>query len=141
MRVGVDAISGGVLTGWAHCVQSLGFILSTRLGTLLMARDFGSDVPGMIDKPGTPRMIAGLTGAIADAFARDEPAFALSAVRVVALGADGVAMIQIEGTFYPDGHLGDFTTGAPVAAPLAARLAAPIPPLAGGPMIVPQVLA
>ena len=123
MRVGVDAISGAVLTGWDHCAQSIATILSTRLGSLLMARDFGSDVPGLIDQPGTPRVIAGIVGAVADALRRDEPGFRLRSARVLAMGPDGVAQLSVEGLFYPNGHLGDFSTPQPVQASIAARLA------------------
>ncbi|MBL6431670.1 MAG: hypothetical protein HPM95_13055 [Alphaproteobacteria bacterium] len=33
------------MTGWDHCVQSIGKVITTRVGTRVMRRDFGSRVP------------------------------------------------------------------------------------------------
>lgn len=109
MRTGVDWRTGKPLTGWAHCRQSVEVILTTALMTLLMARDFGSDVPHLVDKPANERTIAQFTMAVVTALKKDEPGFRLTRFSVTRLGADGVAEFEIAGDFYPLGHRGDFS--------------------------------
>lgn len=108
-RIGIDRQTGGVLTGWAHCAQSIAVIWSTMLNTLLFARDFGSNVPGLVDRPMSGRSIADVYVAGVEALRRDEPGFRPTRVSLVRAGADGVATFEIAGDFYPNGHLGDYS--------------------------------
>lgn len=119
MRTGVDRNTGKILTGWDHCRQSISVVLTTAVGTLLMARDFGSDVPLMIDRPSSEPQIAQITMACATALRREEPGFRLRRVQVTNLGADGIAEFDLAGDFYPNGHLGDFSVIEPVSGLIA----------------------
>jgi phage baseplate assembly protein W len=108
MRTGLDRRTGQVLQGWPHCVQSIEHILSTALGTMVMARDYGSDVPDRVDRPQNRIELAGLAMAAAEALRRDEPGFLLRRVDVRKTGANGVVEIAYAGDFLPFAHVGDF---------------------------------
>lgn len=42
---GISAIAGAVMTDWDHVQQSIRKILSTPIGSRVMRRNFGSDIP------------------------------------------------------------------------------------------------
>jgi uncharacterized protein len=110
MRTGIDRVTGQVLTGWAHCVQSIAVILTTRIGTRVMRRAFGSELKALQDRNATAANIAKVYVAIADALRRWEPGFRLRTMRLVRGGPDGVFAFVLQGEFFPRGHLGDYTT-------------------------------
>jgi len=109
MRVGLDRRTGEVLTGWDECAQSLGCIAETAIGSLVLNRQFGSDIPGLQDRPQNGATLGDYFTALARAFAAWEPAFRLTKITPVRLGGDGVAGFDIAGIFYPNGHLGDYS--------------------------------
>lgn len=122
MRTGVDRDTGELLGGWADVVQSIGVIVTTAIGALVLNRDFGSDVPGLQDRPQSPPAIVDHFMAIAEALRKWEPGFRLRKVSVVQLGPDGVAGFSLSGDYYPNGHRGDFSTvvsGQAVSLPLS----------------------
>ena len=51
---GMDGTTGAKLAGIDHLRQSIRDILTTRIGTRVMRRDYGSDLPGLIDRPMSP---------------------------------------------------------------------------------------
>src|SRR4051794_1673552 len=108
MRSGVDRHTGQVLTGWPHCRQSIGCVLSTAIGSLLMARDFGCD-GDLIDKPMSPPTMARIIVAGAEALRRDEPGFHLTKLRPTKTQADGEIAFDIAGDFYPNALDGDYS--------------------------------
>lgn len=110
MRAGMDAASGRLLTGWDHCVQSIGIVLTTRIGARIMRRAFGSAALELQDRNATPLRIMEIYVAIAAALKRWEPGFRLRSVRLVRGGADGAFAFEIAGVFFPLGHLGDYAT-------------------------------
>ncbi len=125
MRTGIDRRTGKVLTGWDHCAQSITIIVSTAIGSRTLARSFGSDAPALQDRPQADGPIMDHFMAIAEALRKWEPGFRLKRVDVVRLGADGVAGFRPVGDFYPNGHLGDYSTVVPmqsVYVPLLASL-------------------
>ena len=125
MRTGVDRQTGAVLTGWAHCAQSILNIVSPAIGSRVLARAFGSRVPGLLDRPQSDPAIAAHFSAIADALRRWEPGFRLQRIGVDRLGPDGVAGFALAGDYYPNGHLGDYSLVVPmqtVFAPYAPQL-------------------
>lgn len=109
---GMDRRTGKVLTGWPHVVQSIEDILTTRVMTRIMRRDYGSNVPKLVDAPMNQGSLLRLYVAIADALEQWEPRFRLTHISFTATGADGVAEITLAGVYYPRGHLGDFTPEA-----------------------------
>ena len=106
---GLNAKTGGPLAGWAHVSQSIGRILMTRIGSRVMFRDFGADVPKMIDANATPKVIMGFFVAIAEALDKWEPRFRLTHVALTRAGPDGKFTFQLTGVHFPRGHLGDYS--------------------------------
>ena len=115
MRSGIDRITGQRLTGWAHCRQSIATILSTRIGSLVMARDFGSSLPGLVDRPGNALTVAAFYMGVVTALKKEEPGFAPTKVNLQSMDGKGRATLQIEGTFYPDALVNDFTATIPIS--------------------------
>jgi phage baseplate assembly protein W len=113
MRTGVDRETGEILQGWDECRQSIGVIVTTARGSLVLNRDFGADAPGLQDRPQSRPSIMDHFMAIAEALRKWEPGFRLRRVSVVSLGPDGRAAFAITGDFYPDGHRGDFSRVMP----------------------------
>jgi hypothetical protein len=95
------------LSGVDHVLQSIGVILTTRPGTRVERRAFGSDIPGLIDQPMNEQTILSMFVAAAEAIDRWEPRFRLTHVDVPKAGPDGALRLAIEGYYLPGGHLGD----------------------------------
>lgn len=122
---GLDRLTGEILTDWAHVAQSIAVILTTPIGSRVMRRDFGSEVMALIDRPMTDRVIIAVYAATANALVRWEPRFRLTRCQLVQAKADGSLSLEVGGTYYPRGHLGDFTAANDnVAAVIALERAA-----------------
>lgn len=123
MRVGLNRRTGEVLTGWDHCVQSISFIIRTRIGigSLIMLRAFGSLVPELQDDNATPATIMRLYAAIAAALKAWEPGFRLTKIQMTRHGPDGVFAFILEGRFYPMGQVGDYSVFEAKRAVIAAN--------------------
>ena len=104
----LDHHTGALLDGWAHVVQSIETILVTRLNTRVFMRQFGSDVPAMVDMPMNDANIMALYVSVAEAIDRWEPRFELTDV-TLSTGADGAMSLQLKGNHLPNAHLGDET--------------------------------
>lgn len=79
---GLDRHSTQILTDDAHLAQSIGDILSTPRGTRVMRRDYGSDLPLLIDAPINPETMIDLYHATAAALDEWEPRFQLRRVEI-----------------------------------------------------------
>lgn len=106
---GLDRTTGEPLTDWGHVRQSIATILTTPLGSRVMRRDFGSEVPDLIDQATTPRNILRVYAAAYVALAKWEPRFKLTALLLRDAGPDGRVSLTIAGQYMPRGHLGDTT--------------------------------
>lgn len=98
---GLNATTGQPLSGLDHLRQSLRDILTTRIGTRVMRRDYGSRLPELIDNPMTPRLAMELFVATAEALDTWEPRFSLSRVRI-AETRPGHVVVDLEGVYLPD---------------------------------------
>jgi uncharacterized protein len=106
----MDHRTGRIVTGWDHCVQSLALILTTRIGQRVMRRGFGSAALDLQDRTASPRLIMEIYVAVSDAIRQWEPGFRLRNIQLTRAGADGVFRFDMSGVFYPNGHLGDYST-------------------------------
>lgn len=117
---GINRLTGGVLDGWPHVVQSIGVLLTTPKITRVMRRHVGSDVPRLVDSPISANTVIDFYAAVAGALTDFEPRFKVSRMRLAEATTDGHASIAIQGVYYPRGHLGDYSVSEPktVSVPL-----------------------
>jgi phage baseplate assembly protein W len=121
MRSGIDRQTGRLLIGWDHCVQSIAVILTTRVGSRVMRRPFGSAALELQDRNATAKRIMQIYAAVAAAIKRWEPGFRLQTIALTRGGADGIFAFEISGIFFPRGHLGDYSLTETRSAVLAAN--------------------
>lgn len=92
---GLNAQTGRMIDDADHIRQSIRDILTTRIGTRVMRRDYGSIVPELIDQPGNATNKLRLMAATVIAIARWEPRIALRRA-LVEVGFDGSVTIDME---------------------------------------------
>ena len=105
--VGVDRWTGKPIDGWAHVRQSVADILTTRVLTRVMRREYGADAPDLVDAPMTDKTRLAFFSAIATALVRWEPRFEITNVQFVDVSAQGRVGLRMSGNYFPRGHLGD----------------------------------
>lgn len=106
---GISASAGTVLTDWEHVRQSITTILTTPLGSRVMRREFGSNLFDLIDARMVQKNVLAVYSASALAIARWEPRFKVTRASVDELSAAGRLVLNIFGTYFPRGHLGDYS--------------------------------
>ncbi len=106
---GISADAGTVLSDWEHVRQSIATILTTPLGSRIMRRDFGSNLFDLIDARMIQKNVLAVYSASALAIARWEPRFRVTKASVDEATASGRLVLNIFGTYFPRGHIGDFT--------------------------------
>ncbi|MBY6045807.1 hypothetical protein HGE74_07800 [Rhodobacteraceae bacterium R_SAG1] len=105
----LDHRTGAMLDGWPAVVQSILIILSTRINTRVFLREFGSEVPKLVDAPQNEEGILSLYMAVAEALAKWEPRFELTNVEV-APSPDGAIILDLSGNYRPHALSGDVST-------------------------------
>jgi len=100
---GMNAATGTALAGIDHLRQSVRDILTTRIGTRVMRREYGSDLPDLVDAPMTPLLAMDLYAATAQALRQWEPRLRLQAVAILA-AAPGTVTLSLTGQYRPDGR-------------------------------------
>ncbi len=90
--------TGRSLTGWDRIAQSLEVIFTTRLGTRIERRSFGSEGKNLLDKPGTRDTILDHYVAIAEAIDAFEPGVELNGFRLVHIDENGDGQIMVDVT-------------------------------------------
>ena len=115
----IDRNTGKLISGLDDVWQSIGTILSTQLRSLVMARDFGSMLPRLVDAAVNVLSKIEIFAAVAGAINRinpetlfaEEPRFRI--VRMLLIEEsdlpNGNPVFEIQGLYYPRGHLGDFS--------------------------------
>lgn len=101
--IGMNAENGSPLSSIDHLRQSIRNILTTRIGTRVMRRNYGSQLPALIDRPMTPRLAMDLYSATAEALSSWEPRFKLIRVRIIRAEV-GKVTLDLEGIYLPDGQ-------------------------------------
>lgn len=93
---GMDRHTGRRLSGWPHIKQSIIDLLTTRVGTRVERRPYGSDAVALIDRPSSPETVLDRFVAIAEALDRWEPRVELTGFRLVQADAAGQSVIGID---------------------------------------------
>jgi hypothetical protein len=115
---GIDRRTGKLLGEWSHVLQSLEVIMTTRIGSRLMRRRFGSEVPGILGQNMTPSTMLRFMTAYVVAVELWEPRFRVrrfsypaktNGVEAIKQGRIGLV---IEGDYLPNALQGDVTTVA-----------------------------
>lgn len=88
--------TGRRLDGWDHIKQSLEVLFTTRLGTRLERRPFGSAVPELQDRPTTPETVADYFVAVAEAIDQYEPRVELRGFQLIEGDENGQAVVVAE---------------------------------------------
>lgn len=101
---GVSRTTGKALDGIAHLRQSIEDIFTTRIGTRVMRRDYGSDIPNLVDRPANENLTVDFYVAIAEALDRWEPRLQLQQVEMTRPG-DGIIELSLTGLYLPGGKL------------------------------------
>lgn len=91
----MDAASGRSLGEMDHIRQSVKDILTTRIGSRVMRRDYGSVIPALIDQPGNTANLLRLRAATVMAILRWEPRIDITRVDF-GLDAAGLATVAME---------------------------------------------
>ena len=102
---GINASTGKSMAGAEHLKQSIHDILTTRIGTRVMRRQYGSRLPDLVDNPMSEVLKAELFAATAEALVRWEPRFRLDRVYLESATAEGRIVIGIEGRILLDQEL------------------------------------
>jgi phage baseplate assembly protein W len=92
----MNARTGRNMSRLAHIRQSLADILTTPIGSRVMRRDYGSEVPELIDQPLNGATVLRIYAATAYAVLRWERRIALTGVQLQR-GADGQAVLLLDG--------------------------------------------
>jgi hypothetical protein len=98
---GMNAQTGRRIAGGSHLAQSISDILTTRIGSRAERREYGSNVPDLIDSPANAAMRTLLYAGAAVAIMRWEPRIRLSRVHILDTVADrgmqGQHVFAVEG--------------------------------------------
>jgi len=95
---GMSASSGRTIADSQHLAQSVADILTTPIGTRVMRREYGSQLPDLIDWPtnAATRLLA--YAATAMALMRWEPRIRLNRVELFLGDRPGQAVLDLDGT-------------------------------------------
>lgn len=100
--LGTDATTGKALDGIDHLRQSISDILRTPVGSRVMRRTYGSQLPFLVDAPLNRSTMMDLMAATVDALKRWEPR--IKVTKVVPSVTAGVVSIDVQGIYLPDGQ-------------------------------------
>lgn len=100
---GMNANNGEPLEGIQHLQQSIRDILSTRIGTRVMRRDYGSRLPELVDNPITDTLVVDIIAETAIAIGRWESRLQFRSALVVDI-EPGKITLEIRGDYVPTGE-------------------------------------
>lgn len=107
--VGIDAATGGTITGWDHVQQSLMDIFWTRFGERVMREWYGSFIPGLLGQNITTQDVTPFFVAVASAIEQWEPRYRVTELVPVKVTRTGELHIFMAGEYRPRAVYGDFT--------------------------------
>lgn len=92
----MNASAAGALSGEDQTAQSIAVILTTPVGSRVCRRDFGSDLPDLIDQPMNVATRQKLLGATALALARWKPDVVFDRVLITKGASDGAWTVELD---------------------------------------------
>ena len=107
--VGLNAATGGTISGWEHVVQSLQDIFYTRFGTRIMREWYGSFVPNILGRLITTQEVMPFFVAVTSAIEQWEPRYRVTQIQVVKVTRDGKLHFFLDGEYRPRAVFGDFS--------------------------------
>lgn len=93
---GLSRASFAAIEDSEHLSQSILDILTTPVGSRVMRREYGSDLPFLLDAPMNGETVVDVFAATADALDRWEPRLRLQRVELVS-AAPGAMVLQLSG--------------------------------------------
>jgi len=111
----IDRHTGELIDNYQSAVQSVEVILGTRLGQLVMLRQFGGGIVDLLGRLMTPALFGTFRTLIVAAIDTWEPRFEVKRVDFfgdVEEVRQGKAEFSITVDWRPKGHLGDFTVAS-----------------------------
>lgn len=118
-RTGIDRYTGQILTGWAHVRQSLEVIWTTRIGTLVMLLDFGSDLRSWLSEDIDTTTALGIYDELIRSAEAYEPEYRIKELQLLRITRDGGLGLRHTGLYYPEGRYGNYGLALPVGGRLA----------------------
>lgn len=100
---GTHASTGKPVSEVEHLRQSVADILTTPIGSRVMRREYGSDIPSLIDQPDNAATQVRLYAAAATALMRWEPRLRLQQLRTSRNRA-GQLVLDVQGQYISDGR-------------------------------------
>lgn len=101
--LGTNAQTLEPLDGFAHVAQSIRDILTTPRGSRVLRRDYGSEIPALLDRPMNDETRLDFIVGCATALLQ-EPRVRVERVVFARAGADGAAEIDLDLTYLEDGR-------------------------------------
>ena len=90
--------TGGAISELSHISQSISDILTTRIGTRIMRREYGSLIPELVDHPFNDATRLRVYAAVVMALMRWEPRISLSSVQFIGANLQGQSVLEFEGS-------------------------------------------
>lgn len=100
---GMSRATGKELADIEHLRQSVADILTTPKGSRVMRREYGSNLPRLVDRPVNQSLLASIRAETVDALARWEPRLRCERVQLNQVGQGFVSM-DLTFTYLPDGR-------------------------------------
>lgn len=101
---GMSRDTGKMLEGFDHLRQSIQDILTTPVGTRVHRRDYGSQLPRLVDRPVNESLVADLIAAAAEALDRWEPRLRLERIDIESVSPDGQVEMSLSGYYLLNGQ-------------------------------------
>lgn len=89
--------TGGAINDQDSIIQSIADILTTRIGTRVMRREYGSLLPELVDHPFNDATRLRVYAATAMALMRWEPRISLTRVQFSGVSLQGQVVLELEG--------------------------------------------
>ncbi|MET3916241.1 phage baseplate assembly protein W [Variovorax sp. OAS795] len=100
---GMSRLTGKPLDAIEHLRQSIADILGTPIGSRLMRRTYGSQLPELIDQPDNGATRVRAYSAVAGALMKWEPRLRLSRVQLSSGTRPGQVVLDLSGVYTPPG--------------------------------------